>query len=373
MGDSFGSKLPNIGGQRRTWDQVTVDGLNGNELSGTSRMNSSINLDAIAEVKVLLNTYKAEFGHTAGANIEIVSKSGSAGLSRKRLLVWPAATSGMRRLWENERAGHRQTETEDRHAWASTWAGRSTFPACSTRPAEKKLFFFYSLRSAAGQPPWSGPELDQMPTDREMQGQSFSQTLDSQGRLVFIRDPLASPARATPSPAGQPVSPATSFRRTGSIRTRKALLNMLPRGNNFSIQRLRRVFSSTTRPRRTPTTRRCNNVVRARLEAVGAPTALYFTFKDWYSDLAPGSGITAGPAKWGFLNGTYVSGDSGINGGWNRVFLIEQGCEFGVGVRRATEGFGTAYGCRPGAPAQKKPTVGYTLGPIQPAAQPARP
>src|SRR6188472_1451032 len=78
MGDSFGSQIPNIGGQRKNWNQVTVDGLNGNELSGTNRMNSSINLDAIAEVKVLLNSYKAEFGHTGGANIQVVSKSGSA-------------------------------------------------------------------------------------------------------------------------------------------------------------------------------------------------------------------------------------------------------------------------------------------------------
>ena len=78
MGDSFGSQIPNIEGQRRNWNQVTIDGLNGNELSGTNRMNSSLNLDAIAEVKVLLNTYKAEFGHSGGANIEIVSKSGSA-------------------------------------------------------------------------------------------------------------------------------------------------------------------------------------------------------------------------------------------------------------------------------------------------------
>ena len=76
---------------------MTVDGLNGNELSGTNRMNSSINLDAIAEVKVLLNTYKAEFGHSGGANIEIVSKSGSTELHRQRLLVRHAATSGTRR------------------------------------------------------------------------------------------------------------------------------------------------------------------------------------------------------------------------------------------------------------------------------------
>src|SRR5262249_48638325 len=39
MGDSFGSQIPNTAGQRRTWNQVTVDGLNGNELSGTNRMN----------------------------------------------------------------------------------------------------------------------------------------------------------------------------------------------------------------------------------------------------------------------------------------------------------------------------------------------
>src|SRR3954452_1380667 len=104
MGDSFGSQIPNIGGMRKHWNQVTVDGLNGNELSGTNRMNSSINLDAIAEVKVLLNTYKAEFGHSAGANIEIVSKSGSqnyhgSGYWYGRRDAWNATP------WENERAG----------------------------------------------------------------------------------------------------------------------------------------------------------------------------------------------------------------------------------------------------------------------------
>src|SRR5262245_66595377 len=78
MGNSFGSAMPNISGMRKASNQVKGDGLNGNELSGTNRMNSSINLDAIAEVKVLLNTYKAEFGHSGGANIQIVSKSGSS-------------------------------------------------------------------------------------------------------------------------------------------------------------------------------------------------------------------------------------------------------------------------------------------------------
>src|SRR5262249_23888627 len=104
MGDSFGSQLPNIGGQGKTLNSGTGDGPNGNELSGPNRMNSSINLDAIAEVKVLLNTYKAEFGHSAGANIEIVSKSGTqsyhgSGYWYGRRDAWAATP------WENERAG----------------------------------------------------------------------------------------------------------------------------------------------------------------------------------------------------------------------------------------------------------------------------
>src|SRR2546422_792443 len=112
LGDSFGSTLPNISGNRKGWNQVTVDGLNGNELSGTSRMNSTINLDAIAEVKVLLNTYKAEFGHTAGANIEIVTKSGSAGYHGSG--YW----YGRRDAWNATRSEERRVGKECRSRWS---------------------------------------------------------------------------------------------------------------------------------------------------------------------------------------------------------------------------------------------------------------
>ena len=87
LGEDFGTLIPQVGGQRRHWNSVTVDGLIGNEASGSNRMSSAINLDAIAEVKVLLNTYKAEFGHSGGANIQIVSKSGGADYSGSTLLL----------------------------------------------------------------------------------------------------------------------------------------------------------------------------------------------------------------------------------------------------------------------------------------------
>src|SRR5205814_1339791 len=121
-----------------TGNQVTVDGLNGNELSGTDKMNSSINLDAIAEVKVLMNTYKAEYGHSAGANIEIVTKSGTqnyhgSGYWYGRRDRWNATP------WENERAGlPKPKQKVDTPGF--NLGGPVKLPG---QAGEKKLFFFY--------------------------------------------------------------------------------------------------------------------------------------------------------------------------------------------------------------------------------------
>src|SRR6266540_2392315 len=186
LGDSFGSQIPNIAGQRRTWNQVTVDGLNGNELSGTGKMNSSINLDAIAEVKVLLNTYKAEFGHSAGANIEIVSKSGSqnfhgSGYWYGRRDAWNATP------WENERAGLPKPKQK-----IDTPGFNIGGPVKLPGASDKKLFFFYSMEAPQVQKPGQ-VRLYRMPTALERKG-DFSQTFDANGRLMFIKDPLSTAA-----------------------------------------------------------------------------------------------------------------------------------------------------------------------------------
>src|SRR5436190_4543447 len=95
----------------------------------------------------------------------------------------------------------------------------------------KKLFFFYSLEAPLVSRP--GPVRNwTMPTDREMAG-DFSQTLDSSGRLINIRDPLATGAcdAVAGGPACFPgnIIPASRINPNG-----KALLNMLPRANNFN-------------------------------------------------------------------------------------------------------------------------------------------
>ena len=332
MGDSFGSQIPNIAGQRRTWNQVTVDGLNGNELSGTNRMNSNINLDAIAEVKVLLNSYKAEFGHSAGANIEIVSKSGSnsyhgSGYWYGRRDAWNAIP------WENARAGLPKPKLKiDTPGF--NLGGPVKIPKLFDRGSDTKLFFFYSMEAPQVQKPGQ-VRLYRMPTALERQG-DFSQTFDSNGRLIFIKDPLSTGACS--ATAGGPGCFAGNVIPLDRLdRNALALLNMMPLPNVASTGPGSTATSNFTR-QETPENPRMNNLLRIDGRPSGGNS--YWVSYRQFSSNQFGSEITAGPAKWGFFNGNYVSGDSGVNGGWNHVASSSRVNEFGAGIRRATEGFG---------------------------------
>ena len=346
MGDSFGSQIPNISGQRRTWNQVTVDGLNGNELSGTNRMNSSINLDAIAEVKVLLNTYKAEFGHSGGANIEIVSKSGSSSfhgggyyyLRRDGLNATP---------WENERAGlpkplyHIDTP-------GANIGGPLKIPGLFDSNGEKKLFFFYSFEAPQVQRPGQ-VRLYRMPTALERQG-DFSQTFDVNGRLMYIKDPQ-SPLACSVTTGGPGCFPGNIIPKNRLDPNGLAILNALPLPN----QPLG-ALSNFTR-QETADNPRFNQLLR--IDGHPSGNNSYWVSLRTFQSNQYGSEITAGPAKWGFFNGTYKSGDSGVNGGWNHIASNKVN-ELAAGLRRANEGFGFKD---PGDENKVlKSTLGYNLG-----------
>ena len=76
-GGNFGTTTPNINGNRATWNTMTVDGVVGNDLGSPQVFSSSINFDAIGEVQVELNNYRAEYGRNGGPVVNIVTKSGS--------------------------------------------------------------------------------------------------------------------------------------------------------------------------------------------------------------------------------------------------------------------------------------------------------
>ena len=348
MGDSFGSQIPNIGGMRKHWNQVTVDGLNGNELSGTNRMNSSINLDAIAEVKVLLNTYKAEFGHSGGANIEIVSKSGGSSYTGSAYYygkrdAWNATP------WENNRAGlpkpKLHVDTPGFNLGGPVW-----IPKLYDQKDNKKLFFFYSFEGPQVQRP--GPvRLYRMPTALERQG-DFSQTFDANGGRIFIKDPNST-AACSVTTGGPGCFPNNQIPANRLDPNALALLKLMPLPNTTSANN---AYNFTRQE--TSTNPRFNHVVRLDGRPSGNDT-IWGSVTYWNSSQY-GSEITAGPAKWGFFNGSYVSGDKSVKGGWNHVIGTGGVNEVFAGYRRATEGFGT----KTDDDLQRilKSNVGYTLG-----------
>jgi hypothetical protein len=88
-------------------------------------------MDAIAEVKVLTSGYRAEFGRTGGANIQIVTKSGSSDY-QGNLFYYGRRDKFNANTWENNRRGLPRAEYVQ-NTTASTSAGPSRSRASTTR------------------------------------------------------------------------------------------------------------------------------------------------------------------------------------------------------------------------------------------------
>jgi len=223
LGMSFGTSVPNVGGARRDWSNVITDGVVSNEVGNSGLMAQQINLDAIAEVRVLLNSYRAEYGRAGGGQVQIVSKSGSADY-RGNLYYYGRNEALNANDFFNNRAGIKKPRYR-----FNTYGANLGGPVPGTG---KKLLFFYSMEAPLVSRP--GPARNwTMPTDRE------------------IRWP---PACVTRPPAVPPASRATSFPPTASTRT-VAHSSTCCRAPTTSTGPLRR-GNSITRRRRTPTTRR---------------------------------------------------------------------------------------------------------------------
>jgi hypothetical protein len=190
-----------------------------------------------------------------------------------------------------------------------------------------------------------------MPTAAERQG-DFSQTFDANGRLMFIKDPNAT-AACSVTAGGAGCFPGNVIPQNRFDSNALALLKLMPLPNTSSANN-----SYNFQRQETSSNPRYNNLIRLDGRPSGN-NSVWGSVRTWSSSQY-GSEITAGPAKWGFFDGSYVSGDNSINGGWNHVFGSHGVNELSAGYRRATEGFGT----KTDTDLTKilKSSVGYNLG-----------
>ena len=205
----------NVQGNRSNATNITLDGVALNEPGGNTQVNVAVGLDAIAEVKVLLSNYQAEYGRMSGANIELVAKSGTrdfhgGGSYYKRHEQFNA--NG----FFNNRLGLPKPYYRF-NVWNYNIGGPVYIPGHFNKERNKLFFFwtqeFWPLRIT------NPLKQVTMPTALERAG-DFSQSRDQNGALIPIKDPQ------TGAQFPGNIIPANRINSNG-----QALLNIFPQPN----------------------------------------------------------------------------------------------------------------------------------------------
>src|SRR4051795_5646883 len=162
--------------------------------TGSNRAIIDLNVESIAEVKVLVSNYQAEFGRSSGLQITAVTKSGT---NRFRGSVYDVDRNSdwNSNTQTNILNGDPKAVLKERD-WGYSIGGPVGKPG-----GTNKLFFFYSQEFS---PRTAGNNVVRyrMPTALERAG-DFSQTLDNNGNLYpYIKDPLSTAPCSSANTAG---------------------------------------------------------------------------------------------------------------------------------------------------------------------------
>jgi len=225
--------MNNLSINGRTSFNFSYDGVTNKDTGQNGANYAAPALDSIAEIKVQTANFQAEYGRSSGATITVVTRSGSKDFHGSAAYYKRDQAFNSNEFLRRQQCDSGQTAqcdpapyTFDNGAW--TLGGPVLLPGTSFNRGRDKLFFFFSQDRLARTDPGT---LNQrrMPTALERRG-NFSQTVDSQGRPVFIRDPLLSGNCSATSggPACFPgnVIPANRIDPVG-----QALLNLFPLPN----------------------------------------------------------------------------------------------------------------------------------------------
>ena len=315
-GGNFGTTTPNINGNRATWNTMTVDGVVGNDLGSPQVFSSSINFDAIGEVQVELNNYRAEYGRNGGPVVNIVTKSGTSQF--KGSTYWYKRHE---RLNANDFFNNRNGVAKPIYRFdtvGGTIGGPVVLPKMSA--GRDKLFFFYSFDGLKSLNPRPLQQVT-VPSALERAG-DFSQSLDTSGRLITVRDPVT--GQLFPGN----VIPQSRINVNGLALLKvfplpNALDRTLTRGNyNYNFQ------ESLDVPKR-------QNVVRLDYHP-SSKDSFYGRVSTWYGD-NQGYNVAAGGSAWGLVKLHYLfTDDSGLFN-YTRVVSNTIVNEASVSIRHSTE------------------------------------
>lgn len=204
-----------VNGNRGTSNQLTINGIGDVDTGANNSQNVTVSIDSMAEFKVLTGQYQAEYGRNAGAQIALVTKSGSDEFHGSGYIYHRHDDLNADSFINNVRGLPRTLYRYNDPGY--TIGGPAYIPHLFTK-TKGKLFFFWSQEWQDQLNP-NGLKNVTVPTALERQG-NFSQSVDNNNKPLVIRDPL------TQAPLAGNIIPASRIYAPG-----QALANLLPLPN----------------------------------------------------------------------------------------------------------------------------------------------
>lgn len=190
LGGNWGTETPNMQGMRSHWNVFALDGQPGADIDALSFFTISVSMDAIEEVSVKQSSFLAENGRTPGAQVNIISKSGTKEFHGGAYYFKRHEQFDANNFFNN-RLGIGKPLS--RYNTFGGFLGGPIYIPGKFNANRDKLFFFVSREDWRITLP--GPLLNTtLPTALERQG-NFSQSRDQNGALIPVFDPLANGAQ----------------------------------------------------------------------------------------------------------------------------------------------------------------------------------
>jgi hypothetical protein len=346
-GGTYGTTSPSIRGASANMNIVSVDGVVSNDQGSPSVFSSVTTMDAIGEVKVILNSYQAEYAGNGGTIVQVVSKSGGNQFHGNAYWYVRNNDFNANDFFNNRNSVKRP---EYRYNTEGFSLGGPIYIPRHWNRERNKLFGFYNLEQLESRIPGTLTQYT-MPSALERQG-NFSQSYLTNGTVVPIYDPMNN---KSPFPGN--IIPTSRLDPNGLI-----LLKILPLPNfvnpsitgynyNYQIQEV------VNFPKRTQL---------FRIDYVPTQNDRIFVRGKTFLSEDQGYSVSSGATPIGFFAQCYCFSEEGLATGWTHIFSPTIVSEFQAGVRRNHEGW-KAYNDTL-TPTQQVPVTGNPLSTVSRAA-----
>jgi len=193
-------------GNRVNSNQLMINGISNTDTGSNGSQNVTLSLDSVEEFKILTGVYQAEYGRAMGAQISVVTKSGTSQFHGSG--YWFHRNESLNaNNWKNNRDGIARGLFRFNDQ-GGTIGGPLLIP--KLLKSRDKLFFFWSEEFQRQLAPY-GAHYVTVPTDLERAG-NFSKSVDQNGNAVVIRDPnTQQPLPGNIIPASQLYAPGVKL------------------------------------------------------------------------------------------------------------------------------------------------------------------